>query len=165
MARSNESGSGPRNGQPDREALGVRLPDGSSESESAGARCLCVEGNDAPLGGRNGELTPQAGSIPTIDPATIAEKCLRVEVSDFGHPDDPFKQAYPVLSSFLFGKSWNGFEPRDTGVITLTVRPTGCTVTIKLPSEAQSITKYPSFVGQIWADIEDALINRTGDWN
>lgn len=103
-------------------------------------------------------------SAAAPDAADLAEGLLQTAVKNFGSPTDPLRKSHPTLAAFLFNKSWNGVEPRETAVITISVRPTGLTATLKLPSEAQSVSIHVQESNLIFDALETALRNRSGDW-
>lgn len=107
---------------------------------------------------------PLSERIPRLEPAQIAEKLLDVAVRDWGQPDDPLWQSHHTLAEFLFKKSWNGYDPREPAVLTISVRPTGLTITCKMPSEAKSCTILVRSSGDMFDAINHALETYSGDW-
>jgi len=89
---------------------------------------------------------------------------LSVEVKNWGSADDGLWQSFPELARFLFLKSWNGYDPRECGMITIVARPTGVTAWLKLPSEAQQISVLVTRVLDVFPALEHALLHRSGDW-
>lgn len=102
--------------------------------------------------------------LPEPDSAELAKSMLDTAVRDWGNPDDPLIKSHKILARFLFKRSWNGYVPRESSMITITVRPTGLSVTLKMPSEAQSVTVLVQQLHQVWDALEYCLRTHSGDW-
>jgi len=89
---------------------------------------------------------------------------LDVKVRNWGAEDEPLRKTHPQVWRFLFKKTWNEIDPREVGVLTVAVRPTGLSVTLKMPTEAQSCTILVRHTTHIWDALERALLYREGDW-
>jgi|SRR5580658_798577 hypothetical protein len=118
----------------------------------------------ASLAGRTEKLDFDPADIPPDDVTRRAEGMLSLHVRHWGHPDDPLRASHPTLAWFLFAKSWDGIAPREPGVLTIAVKPTGLTATLKMPSEAQSLSITVSFSTHIFDALERCLRTREGDW-
>lgn len=116
------------------------------------------------VAGRTEGLGDPFNDCPPINPEELADALLDTAVRHWGSPTDRLRQSHPALAEFLFSKSWDGIAPRDPGVLTIAVRPTGVNVTLKMPSEAQSLTVSCLWVSQVFDALERALRTRTGDW-
>lgn len=117
-----------------------------------------------PLGRSVGTDGGDHDSNCSTDPASIAERLLCTTVRDWGHPDDPIREAFPTLAGFLFKKSWNGFQPRECALLTIGITPTGVSFTLKMPSEANSVQDVVSHVDQVFARLERCLQTGEGNW-
>ncbi len=130
---------------------------GKPSADVAGQSALSVAGG-GPL-----NLADNHGSRHDRS-AELAATLLDVAVRNFGHPQDPLIKTHPLLASFLFRKSWNKIELRESAVITITVSPVGVAASLKMPSEAQQLTSRCSFVSELLDRLENDLANRTGEW-
>jgi hypothetical protein len=142
----------------------VRLPDGGSTDGGQRAELVGPEEPAVSMGWLHGPNGSGDHPNGTLDPAAIADRLLNTAVRDWGHPDDPIRQAWPTLAGFLFKKSWNGFTPRECALLTIGITPTGVSFTLKMPSEANSVQDVVSHVDQVFERLERCLQTGEGNW-
>jgi hypothetical protein len=115
-----------------------------------------------PRGGESSGNT--AADSTAIDPAKLAKRMLSTKVENWGAYDEALQHTHPTLWGFLFRKSWNGYDPRECGVLSISIRPTGVTASVKLPSEAWQVTVLSTYIGEVFDLLDHALRTRSGDW-
>lgn len=99
-----------------------------------------------------------------IKAARIAKQLLAVGVKDWGWPDDPLWKSHPQLARFLFKGSWNGYEPRQPGRISVRITTSGFACTLTCPSESKSLEGFSNTWTGLLDDLEDRILHHQREW-